>query len=139
MRLIKRLISPQQAHGAIQDAWKWAKPHLIAGAEMEITVKRATRTMAQNSRLWAMLTDISRQVDWHGQKLHQDEWKDVFTAALKRQKVVPGIDGGFVVIGARTSKMTKTEMSELQELMAAFGAEHKVHFGFEEEEWINQG
>ena len=139
MRLIKRLINPQQAHAAIQDAWHWAKPHLIAGAEMEITVKRATRTMAQNSRLWAMLTDISRQVDWHGQKLHQDEWKDVFTAALKRQKVVPGIDGGFVVIGARTSKMTKTEMSELQELMAAFGAEHKVHFGFEEEEWINQG
>ena len=139
MRLIKRLINPQQAHAAIQDAWHWAKPHLIAGAEMEITVKRATRTMAQNSRLWAMLTDISRQVDWHGQKLHQDEWKDVFTAALKRQKVVPGIDGGFVVIGARTSKMTKTEMSELQELMAAFGAEHQVHFGFEEEEWINQG
>ena len=139
MRLIKRLLNPQQAHAAIQDAWHWAKPHLIAGAEMEITVKRATRTMAQNSRLWAMLTDISRQVDWHGQKLHQDEWKDVFTAALKRQKVVPGIDGGFVVIGARTSKMTKTEMSELQELMAAFGAEHQVHFGFEEEEWINQG
>lgn len=139
MRLIKRLLNPQQGHAAIMDAWQWAKPHLIAGVEMEITVKRATRTMAQNSRLWAMLTDISRQVDWHGQKLHQDEWKDVFTAALKRQKVVPGIDGGFVVIGARTSKMTKTEMSELQELMAAFGAEHKVHFGFEEEEWINQG
>ena len=139
MRLIKRLLNPQQAHAAIQDAWNWAKPHLIAGAEMEITVKRATRTMAQNSRLWAMLTDISRQVDWHGQKLHQDEWKDVFTAALKRQKVVPGIDGGFVVIGARTSKMTKAEMSELQELMAAFGAEHQVNFGFEEEEWINQG
>ena len=139
MRLIKRLLNPQQAHAAIMDAWNWAKPHLIAGAEMEITVKRATRTMAQNSRLWAMLTDISRQVDWHGQKLTPEEFKHVFTAALSRQKVVPGIDGGFVVLGKSTSSMTKSEMSELQELMAAFGAEHQVNFGFEEEEWINQG
>ena len=139
MRLIKRLLNPQQAHAAIMDAWNWAKPHLIAGAEMEITVKLATRTMAQNSRLWAMLTDISRQVDWHGQKLTPEEFKHVFTAALSRQKVVPGIDGGFVVLGKSTSNMTKSEMSELQELMAAFGAEHQVNFGFEEEEWINQG
>lgn len=75
-----------------------------------------------------MLNDVARQVVWHGQKLSASEWKDVFTSALKRQKVVPGIDGGFVVLGTSTSRMTKDEMGELMELIAAFGAERDVHF-----------
>lgn len=75
-----------------------------------------------------MLTEISCQVVWHSQKLEPAEWKDVFTAALKRQKVVPGIDGGFVVLGSSTSSLTKGEMSELMELMAAFGAGRDVRF-----------
>ena len=81
-----------------------------------------TRTLDQNARLWAYLGEVSRQVEWHGQKLLDTEWKDVFTAALKRQKVVPGLDGGFVVLGTSTRKMTKQEMTELMELIAAFGA-----------------
>lgn len=75
-----------------------------------------------------MLRDVSRQVVWHGQKLADSEWKDVFTAALKRQKVVPGIDGGFVVLGASTSRMSVAEMAELQELMEAFGSQQGVRF-----------
>lgn len=78
--------------------------------------------------MWAMLRDLSQQVVWHGQKLHEAEWKDVMTAALKRQKVVPGIDGGFVVIGARTSKMPVAEMCELIELVEAFGTQQGVRF-----------
>lgn len=94
-----------------------------------VIVREATRTLDQNARMWAMLTDVSEQVAWHGQHLTPEEWKDVFTAALKRQKVVPGLDGGFVVIGARTSSMTKSDLSDLMELMAAFGAEREVRFG----------
>ena len=75
-----------------------------------------------------MLHDISGQVDWHGNKLTPENWKDVFTAALKRQTVVLGIDGGFVVCGTSTRKMTKAEMNELIELMNSFGAEHEVKF-----------
>ena len=75
-----------------------------------------------------MLGEIAAQVDWHGQKLIDTEWKDVFTAALKRQKVVPGLDGGFVVLGTSTRKMTTQEMGDMMELMASFGAEHNVIF-----------
>ncbi|MGM0584236.1 MAG: recombination protein NinB [Pseudomonadota bacterium] len=93
-----------------------------------VVVKEATRTNDQNSKLWPMLQDVSRQVEWYGQRLTKEEWKDVFTAGLKRQKVVPGIDGGFVVVGAHTSTMGKREFSDLIELIYAFGAEHGVRW-----------
>jgi hypothetical protein len=84
------------------------------------------RTNEQNRKLWGMLKDISEQVIWHGNKLADHEWKDVLTAGLKRQKVAPGIDGGFVVLGAKTSKMTKSEFSELVEMLYHFGAQQGV-------------
>ena len=86
------------------------------------------RTLDQNSRLWAMLTELSRQVEWYGQRLRPEEWKDVMTAALKKQRAVPGIDGGFVVLGSSTRRMTKQEHGELQDLIEAFGAQRGVKF-----------
>ena len=92
------------------------------------------RNLDQNAKMWAMLTDISKQVNWYGQYLHPEEWKDVLTAALKKQKVVPGIEGGFVAIGARTSQMSKREMMDLITLAYAFGNEHNVVWTEKEEE-----
>lgn len=94
-----------------------------------VEVKPQNRTLEQNARMWAMLTDLSRQVVWHGQQLTAENWKDVMTAALKRQQVVPGVDGGFVVLGTSTRRMTKGEMAELIELITAFGVQHGVVFG----------
>lgn len=122
------LYEPVQAHRAITEAYKHAKAWLMAGHRLTLEIRPEKRSDAQNRRLWAMLTEISQQVDWYGQKLTAEEWKHVFSASLKRQKAVPGLDGGFVVLGQSTSKMTKTEMSELQTLMEAFGAEHGVKF-----------
>ena len=123
------LYNAQQAHQAIQTAWKHAKGWLGAGGQrLTLEIRPEKRSDAQNRRMWAMLRDISQQVDWHGNKLSEDEWKDVFTAAIKRQKVVPGLDGGFVVCGTRTSTMTKSEMGELQDLIEAFGAQNEVQF-----------
>lgn len=94
-----------------------------------VTIQERTRTLDQNAKLWACLNDVSEQVNWHGRKLTSEEWKHVFTAALKRQDVVPGIDGGFVVLGQSTSRMTVGEMRDLIELISAFGAEQGVRFG----------
>ena len=127
-RIELQLHEPSQAHKAIMHAWGHAKNWLMAGHRLTLEIRPEKRSDAQNRRLWSMLTDVSQQVDWHGHRLTPDEWKDVFTAALKKQKAVPGIDGGFVVCGQRTSKMTKAEMSELQTLMEAFGAQHGVVF-----------
>lgn len=93
-----------------------------------VTINEPTRNLEQNAALWAALSDISKQVEWYGQRLTPEEWKDVFTASLKRQKVVPGLDGGFVVCGLSTSKMGKSEFSQLLDLAYAFGAEKEVKF-----------
>ena len=128
MRASITLHNAQQAHQALLALWADIKPWLIAGHRLSVSVKTETRSTAQNSLLWSCLADVSRQVEWHGQRLEPEEWKDFFTAALKRQKVIPGMDGGFVVLGSSTSEMTKEELAEMIEFIYAFGAQKGVTF-----------
>lgn len=95
---------------------------------VEIKERKTSRSLIQNDKMWATLTDISQQVDWHGQKLPPEVWKDIFTASLRKQRVVPGLDGNFVVCGQSTSKMSIKEMSDVIELATAFGMQYGVHF-----------
>jgi hypothetical protein len=92
-----------------------------------VTVSEPKRNLEQNAKLWAMLSDVSGQVVWHGNKLPPDDWKDIFTAGLKKSRIAPNIDGdGFVVLGQSSSKLSKREFSDLIELIYAFGAERGV-------------
>ena len=95
-----------------------------------VELKAVKRTLPQNDRMWAMLTDISRQLPWHGLKLVPEDWKLMFLDALKREvRVVPNLDGnGFVNLGRSSSKLSIAEMSDLIALMEAFGANHGVKF-----------
>jgi hypothetical protein len=94
-----------------------------------VEIKEQKRSLDQNAKLWAMLSDVASQVVWYGQKLTSDDWKDVFTASLRKTRVVPGIDAGsFVPLGMRTSDMSKAEMADLIELIYAFGADHNVQW-----------
>jgi NinB protein len=122
------LHNPQQGHTAFQSLWPQIKALLFAEKRLIVEVKESTRSTEQNARMWAMLSEVSNQVVWHGRKLTPEEWKHVFTASLKRQDVVPGIDGGFVVLGLSTSKMSVREMGDLMELISAFGAQNGVKF-----------
>ena len=93
-----------------------------------ITIAEPTRSLDANARLWASLAEVSNQVEWYGNKLTSEEWKTVFSAALKKEKVVPGINGGFVVCGQSPSKMSKREFSDMLEIVYAFGADKGVVF-----------
>lgn len=98
-----------------------------------VEIKPKTRTLAQNDLLWSILTDISRQVQFvvNGALVNvsPDEVKDILTAGLKREtRMAMGIDGGMVLLGQRTSKMTVRELSELIELAHAFGSERGVEW-----------
>ena len=102
----------------------------LQAGPVEIAVRRPSkkRSLDQNARLWAVLTDVSKQVEWYGRHLSKEAWKDIFTAALERQDVVPGLEGGFVMIGGRTSKMTKKRFADLLTIIDVFGADHGVRW-----------
>jgi hypothetical protein len=93
-----------------------------------VTLGRLVRSLRQNKRMWAVLGDIEKQVDWHGLKLDREDWKEMFSAILGNQRVVPGLQGGFVVLGVSTRKQNKAWFSDLFELINAFGAEHSVRW-----------
>lgn len=94
-----------------------------------VTFNGPKRSVPQNDLMWSRLTEISQNVVWYGQKLSPDDWKDVFTASLRKARVVPGLDAGsFVPLGMRTSDMSKEEMTALLDLIDAFAAEHNVEF-----------
>ena len=128
MSFTATLINPQQAHQVLSDIWPKVKAYVMAGNRLHLEIKKETRSSEQNRLMWAALTDISRQVEWHGQKLSPEDWKNLITASLKKQRIVPGIDGGFVALGASTSKMSVAEMTEVIECALAFGALHGVEF-----------
>ena len=102
--------------------------HILAAPEGHVvTIKEATRNIEQNAKMWAMLYDIAGQADWHGIKLNAEEWKDLLSAGLVQSRVVPNLEGnGFVILGQRTSKLTKSQFAALIELLYAFGTERGV-------------
>lgn len=100
-----------------------------------VEFKKPRRSLDQNSLLWSRLSEIAQQVEWHGQKLSPADFKDMFTASLRKARVVPGIDpGSFVLLGLHTSDMSKEEMTALLDLIDAFGAERGVVFADQREE-----
>lgn len=94
-------------------------------------MKEEPHSDLQRRRLWAMLTDLSRQLTWpvDGELkwLTKEDWKWIILAGLKRhQRIARGIEGGFVVLGESIRDLKVGEMAEMIEIMFAFGAEHGI-------------
>jgi hypothetical protein len=101
-----------------------------APVNARVELKAPKRSIPQNDRMWAMLTEVARQVDWHGLKLTPDDWKLIFLDALKQEmRLVPNINGtGFVNLGRSSSDLSKEEFGDLFLVIEAFGAQHDVVF-----------
>lgn len=108
-------------------ATAWSR-NLPTGTRIEF--KPPKRSLPQNDRMWAMLTDVATQLPWHGIKLSPDDWKLLFLDSLKRElRMVPNLDGnGFVNLGRSSSDLSKAEMTDLIEIIGMFGANHGVTF-----------
>lgn len=57
-RITLQLTDAQSGYQAIQHAWRFAKPLLLAGHRLQIEVRPATRSLEANARLHAMLSDV---------------------------------------------------------------------------------
>jgi hypothetical protein len=99
-----------------------------AGTRLEF--REPKRTLPQNDRMWAMLTDVANQVEHCGRRYDTNEWKCLFMHALGREiQFIPSLDEKtFLPLGLSSSDLSKTEMSELIEFIHAWGAEHNVTF-----------
>jgi hypothetical protein len=122
------ILKPENARDRMRAAWEFACRFLELGKSVKVSLSECqpTRTLEQNSKMWAVLTDIAQQVQWHVdgrlQYIEPDDWKDILTAGLKKtQRIAAGIEGGFVMLGQRTSRMTIGQMVELIEFAQYFG------------------
>ncbi|HHT0143345.1 TPA: recombination protein NinB [Raoultella ornithinolytica] len=100
-----------------------------------IEAREESRTDKQNRLMWPLLKDLSDQVSWYGEKLEPAEWKDIITVLVSQmqnpeceQKSAPGINGGRVYFGVRTSQSSKRYMVEVIEAIYWFGTERNVKF-----------
>ena len=133
-RLTLSLYNAQQAHQAIQAAWKHAKGWLMASdTRLTLEIRPEKRSDAQNRLLHACLSEISKQIEWAGAKRDVDTWKRLLTAAWLRARgepieMLPAVDGhGVDIVFRRTSQLTKAECAELSEFVMAWAAERGVY------------
>jgi hypothetical protein len=101
-----------------------------------VEFKAPKRTVPQNDRMWAMLTIISRKVEWRDLlgrplKMKPEQWKLFFLDMLSREPtMVPNADGtGFVNVGSSSSDLSRGEHSDLTTLIEKFAADRDVDLG----------
>lgn len=100
-----------------------------------VELKEPKRTVPQNDRMWAMLTEIATKALLGGKRYSSSEWKCIFLDALGQEmKFLPKLEGnGFVPIGHRSSDLSVKEMSDLMELMTAWCANNGISLS--EQDW----
>ncbi len=101
------------------DSMKW-------GGRIEF--KDTKRSIPQNDRMWAMLSDVAVQATHAGKKYTPDQWKVIFMHACGREvQFIPSLDGStFIPWGSRSSDLSKQEMSDLMEFISAWCAENGI-------------
>jgi len=94
-----------------------------------VNIRAESRSLAQNDKMQAMLTDISRAKPQG--RIHTTEvWKALFmNMAGFTCTFEPSLDGkGVVPMGFKSSRLSKAEFSDLIECIYAFGAEYGVEW-----------
>jgi hypothetical protein len=99
-----------------------------APADAVVNIKAASRTLDQNARFWALLSDVSRAKP--DGRMHTPEvWKNLFLHALGHAtQFEMGLDGQPFPVGFRSSRLTKAQMSDLMEFISAWGSERGVRW-----------
>lgn len=118
-----------------------------APAGYVVTIKEPAKSRDQEERYHAMIGDIAKQVQFFGERWHQEDVKrllvDAFAEVMRQAgtplhhdgRVVPSLDGKRVVqLGMQTKKFLKSEAREFIEYLFAFGAEHGVQWSNESKE-----
>lgn len=94
-----------------------------------VEIKEAKRSLPQNDKFHAMLSDIATQLTWtDGKRYPPSDWKRYFMREINKERYMPHEDGGYVPIGRSSTDLSKSEMAFMFDLLEAFGARHGVVF-----------
>jgi hypothetical protein len=97
-----------------------------APVDAVVKVSAPGRTLSQNDKLWALLSDLSRAKP--DGRMHTPEmWKALTMHACGHAvQFENGLDGQPFPTGFRSSRLTKQQMSDLIEFIYAYGSERGV-------------
>lgn len=97
-----------------------------APADAVMTIKEGTRTLDQNAKMWAMLSDISAAKP-EGRMHTPEVWKCLFMSACGHAvQFEIGLDDKPFPVGFRTSRLSKHQMADLITFIAEYGDRHGV-------------
>ncbi|MBE2898101.1 recombination protein NinB [Pasteurellaceae bacterium TAE3-ERU1] len=98
-----------------------------------LEIKPLTRTLEQNAKLHAMLTDISKQCEFQGKKHNVETWKTIMVSAHaiatgKPAEMAIGLEGEVINLRESTAQMSVKRLASLIEYVQAWGVGNGVHF-----------
>lgn len=130
----KRFITKDNKRSVMQAAWETVGVLLEANDTVCIEVRERKRSDEQNALLHAMLTEVSRKLEFNGKKLSADEWKLVFVSAHaiatgKPAEIVIGLEGEVINLRESTAQMSVKRLSSLIEYIHAYCADKGMVFG----------
>lgn len=116
------------ASEAIRDRacrWVQSAPRLS-----RVELKEPARTLPQNARFWASLTDVARCERAKGRDYSTETWRTLFLHAAGREmQFVPSLDGDELLpLGHSSAELSVGEMSNVLEFIYSWGAENGVVF-----------
>ena len=101
---------------------------LIDKAPQDAVVKisQAKRSDDQNSKMWAMLSDISRAAP-EGRMHSPEVWKSLAMHACSHEvQFLNGLNGEPFPAGFRSSKLSVAQMNDLIEFLYEYGSRYEV-------------
>ena len=129
----KRFITQENKRDVMRLAWETVGTLLEANDVVCVEVREKKRSDEQNALLHAMLTEVSRKLEFNGKKLSVDQWKLVFVSAHaiatgKPAEMVIGLEGEVINLRESTAQMGVKRLNSLIEYIHAYCADKGMVF-----------
>lgn len=116
----------QRAKAALVELWSCRAESSLH--EIEIREYKAKRSRDQNALMWAVLTDIAKQLpDESGKYYSPETWHEYFKATiLGKDSII--VDGAPHLVTKSTTKLNVVEFGDYVTQIQAWAVDHGVRF-----------
>lgn len=116
--------------------------HIIAQAPTGhvAVIREETRSDRQNRLMWPLIRDLREQLSWMGEHTPDDVKLQLLNLLSSEMRMLERLDGGgFFPVGQRSSLLTKSQFSDLLEIIFKYGAENGVSWSHRSYEAFREG